>query len=93
MIKVQALDSFEHSGRRARGDCFEVSEKVAAALVRKGLVRVVGGEFVKGPQRAGGAPSSASPAAQASPQTTAKPSVAGAKKRGRKKKTTLEASS
>lgn len=85
MIKVEALQSFEHSGARKPGDRFQVSDRHAADLSRRGMVRVLDGKLAD-PPPAGGEPSSASPAAPASPQTTAKPSGAGGKKRGRKKK-------
>ena len=85
MIQVEALQSFEHSGPRKPGDRFPVSERHAAELGRKGMVRVLGGKRAD-PPPAGGEPSSASPAAPASQQTTANPSAGGAKKRARKKK-------
>lgn len=84
MIEVEALQSFEHSKSRKRGETFEVSERVAAELSRKKLVRVVG--EVANPSKAAGGQSSALPVVPASQQTTAKPSAAGGKKRGRPKK-------
>jgi len=85
MIEVRALRSFEHSGRRVRGDRFHVTEKQAAQLAFKGLVAAMASE-VESPPTADGEPSSASPAAPASPQATSSVSAGGAKKRGRPKK-------
>lgn len=84
MIEVEALQSFEHSASRKRGERFEVSERVSTELARRGLVRIIAAQTH--PPQAAGTPSSASLAAQASQQTTAKPSAAGVKKRGRPKK-------
>lgn len=84
MIEVEALQSFEHSAPRRRGDRFEISERVAAELARKKLVRIVAP--VDSPSPAAGTPSSALLAAQASQQTIAKPSDAGVRKRGRRRK-------
>lgn len=43
MIKVKALFSLEHYGRRDRGAEFEVSDQHAALLVKRGLAVVLGG--------------------------------------------------
>lgn len=40
MIKVRALFSLEHCGRRDRGAEFEVSDQHAALLVKRGLAAV-----------------------------------------------------
>lgn len=77
MTTVEALTGFDHGGNRRRGSRFQVSEHTAKALARAGLVRVTENR----PKKADGAKSSASPAAPASPQTTAKPRSGGAKDR------------
>jgi hypothetical protein len=74
MISVTALQSFDHYGRRRRGDMFEVSEHAAAQLRARGLVSYSAQEIVTNPPPAAGAKRSASPAAPASPPTTAKKS-------------------
>lgn len=84
MVMVTAICGFSHGSSRKRGECFEVSDSVAERLRRKGLVQYQGGGAEAsglGPSSAAGAPSSASRAAQASPQTTAKPSASGGRKR------------
>lgn len=78
MVKVTARASFEHGGKRRPGDEFEVSEFQARELVRRGLVAMTEGD--RNPLPAAGEPSSASQAAQASPQTTAKPSGRGGRR-------------
>lgn len=75
MQTVEALSGFDHGGNRRRGSRFQVSDHTAKELARAGLVRVVEDH----PKKADGAKSSASPAAQASPQTTAKRSGRGGK--------------
>ena len=65
---VEALQSFEHGGARRRYSRFSVSEPVARDLATRGLVRIIDDR----PQQAAGTPLSASPAAPASPRTTAK---------------------
>ncbi|MCY1365648.1 hypothetical protein D9M69_525060 [compost metagenome] len=75
MVLVTATAGFDHGGRRARGDEFEVSLQQARALRGKGLVRF--DEQQADPACAAGETSSASPAAPASPQTTAKASRRG----------------
>lgn len=77
MPTVEALTGFDHGGNRRRGTRFPVSDQTAKALARAGLVRIVEDH----PKQAAGTPSSASPAAQASPQTTAKRSGRGGKRR------------
>ena len=76
MPTVEALQSFEHGGARRRYSRFSVSEPTARDLATRGLVRIVD----ERPQQAAGSPLSASPAAPASPQTTAKKSGRGAAK-------------
>lgn len=76
MQTVEALTGFDHGGKRCRGDQFKVSDNVAQQLSRARLVRVIEAR----PQKVAGAKSSASPAAQASPQTTAKRSKRGGRK-------------
>lgn len=80
MPEVTALTAFEHNGTRRRGDSFPVSDAHAKALQEAGLVTING--VAEDPSKAAGAKSSASPAARASRQKTAKPSAAGEKKRG-----------
>lgn len=82
MIEVIALTGFEHGSRRRRDERFFVSEQVATRLKAKRLVAVV--EDAARPSKPAGAPSSASQAGQASPQTTSKRSAAGAKPRQKK---------
>lgn len=83
MTRVIALQSMEHGGPRRRGDAFEVSPQVAEQLARRGLARALGDDVPLDPSMAVGTPSSASPAAPASPQTTAPASAPGALRRGR----------
>lgn len=78
MVLVTATTGFDHGGRRRRGDEFEVSPQQAEALKRNGLVTY--DEAPVDPGSAAGETSSASQAAPASPQTTAKPSRRGAGK-------------
>ncbi len=47
MVKVIAISSFEHQGRRARGAEFEVSPQHADLLRARGLVKL-GGNAVEG---------------------------------------------
>lgn len=75
--QVEALMGFDHNGRRRRGAQFSVSDQVAKELHRAGLVRIL-----PDPAKAPAPRTSASPAGQASPQTTAD-----ASKRGGKRKT------
>lgn len=97
MIEVEALQSFEHSGPKKRGQRFEVSESHAKGLERALLVKVLGaGSTTANPSTAAGAKSSASPVVQASPQTTASPSDNGEmplRKRGRQRKVKVEEAS
>ena len=76
MPEVRALSAFEHNGSRRRNELFEVSDTHARALEKAGLVEIVGA--AGDPGKAAGAKSSASPAAPASRQTTAKKSGGGA---------------
>ena len=77
MPEVTALQSFDHTGRRRRGERFTVSDGHAAALVRAGLVSMAAPDD---PGQAAGGKPSASPAAPASPLTTASVSASGGKK-------------
>lgn len=79
MTKVIALRSFEHSGSRRRDSRFDVSERVAQALLKKGLVDIVYDPAGKAPVpvSATGEKSSASPAARASRRRTARQSTPG----------------
>lgn len=77
MVSVTALTGFEHGGKRKRADVFDVSEAHAKALKRAGLVSYEASQV--DPIDAAGAKLSASPAAQVSPQTTAKKPSTGAK--------------
>lgn len=79
MAVVIAVISFDHGGSRRRGDEFEVSDVQAAALMRAGLVIVREGD--QDPSKAGGKKSSASPAARALTQTTARKSATGGKRK------------
>lgn len=82
MPDVIALTSFDHDRHpRKRGTRFTVSDPVARDLCQRGLVRIV----IENPSQAPASHSSASPAGQASQQTTAKQSGSGGK-RGRPKK-------
>ena len=87
MPYVIALQSFDHGQRRAKGARFLASDREAEKMRRKGLVMIDAGLPQDSlPIQPAGAPSSASPAAQASQQTTASESEPGVKRRGRKPK-------
>lgn len=76
MKTVVAIQSFQHSGPRTRGDVFEVSDQTADKLTRAGLVR----SFQKAkndPLMAVGEKPSASPAVRVSRRRTAKKSKRG----------------
>lgn len=79
MVEVVALQGMEHNGSRKRGQRFNVSEHQAKALERAGLVARKAS--ATDPNKAVGAKSSASPAAQASPQTTSKKSKRGGQRK------------
>lgn len=79
MVMVTARTSFEHGGRRRPGDEFDVSEHQAKQLAARGLVHPTVSD--NDPSVAAGELSSASQAAQALPQTTAKPSGRGGKRK------------
>lgn len=84
MPYVHALRSFVHGETRERNSRFFVTDPVARDLARAGLVRILEGDPDEGgPAPADGERSSALPAAQASPQATAKPSKAGGRRRKR----------
>lgn len=76
MITVIAIKNFEHHGPVGRGDHLRVSPAVADKLCARGLVVLASAR----PPVAPGGMSSASPAAQVSPQTTAKRSRRGARR-------------
>lgn len=98
-MKVTPIKSFPHDrrGQMLAGRAYDLPEAEAARLLKLGLVRVCSPDEYETkvvtqtpvapsvPSLADGEvqPSSASPAAQVSQQTTAKPSDAGGKKRGR----------
>lgn len=98
-MRVIPIRSFPHDrrGQMAAGRVYDVDEAEGRRLMSLRLVRVASPDEgtgqvavpqgAPGPSPAGGEaqPSSASPAAQASPQTTAKPSAAGGKKKGKKR--------
>lgn len=73
-VKVKALSSFDHGGDRKKNSEFLVSDQTAKQLAQVGLVRILGPQEPE----AGGAKSSASPAAPASKRQTAKKSKPGA---------------
>jgi hypothetical protein len=81
METVIARTGFEHHGTVRRGQALTVSSGVAAQLARAGLVDRAPAQAAGDPRKAAGRPSSASPAAPASPQTTAAPSKRGGGKR------------
>lgn len=80
MTDVIAIASFKHYAKDVKiGDRLTVSSSVASQLVRNRLVELADGAPVPEihPKQPSGAKSSASPAGQASPQTTAILSAAG----------------
>ncbi|EPO7918061.1 hypothetical protein ACQYZM_29520 [Pseudomonas aeruginosa] len=79
MVLVTATTGFDHGGRRKRGEEFDVSPQQALALKRNGLVTY--DENQSDPEPAAGEKSSASQVAPVSPQTTARQSGRGAKKK------------
>ena len=80
METVIAISSFDHDAQKVRrGQALTVSPQMADELVRNGLVRRM--RDPANPRRAAGTRSSASPAVQASPQTTAKQSGAGSRRK------------
>jgi len=85
MPEVVALSSFEHNGKRRRGDQFAVSDAHALALSRAGLVMLA---EESAPTKATGSPltSSASPVALVLPEQTLSESESGGKRRGRPRK-------
>lgn len=79
MPLVEALQQFDHgSEQKRRGDQFRVSDPVAREFERRGLAKIISHMGVARPKKPAGTPPSASPAGQASPQTTAIVSEAGA---------------
>lgn len=79
MPLIEALQQFDHGPDvRRRGDQFRVSDPVAREFERRGLARIISHMGVARPKKPAGTPPSASPAGQASPQTTAIVSEAGA---------------
>lgn len=76
-------------GRKVAGDVVDLPDRVALRYLEAGAVERYETKVVREThfQAAGAAePSSASPAAQVLPETTAKPSESGGKKRGRPRK-------
>lgn len=74
-------------GPRVAGDVVDLPEKIALRYLERGAVERYETKVVRDtpfPEAGGAALSSASPAAQASPKKTAKPSVAGDKPKRRK---------
>lgn len=88
MKQVQALRSFIHGEPRKRNERFSVTSQTAAELEQKGLVRILSdeGPAAETHSTADGEESFASPAAPDLPQTNAKRSGRG----GRRKKGALE---
>jgi hypothetical protein len=87
MKQVQALRSFIHGEPRKRNERFSVMNQTAAELEQKGLVLILGdeGSTAETHSTADGEKSFASPAAPDLPQTNAKRSGSG----GRRKKDPL----
>lgn len=81
MAGVMALQNFDHGGPRKRGDLFEVSDQVAKKLKARKLVVLDGDAHPLRPMKAAGAKLSALPVAQVLPQTIAKKSKNGAKRK------------
>jgi hypothetical protein len=80
METVIAISSFDHDDQKVRrGQQLTVSPQTADDLVRNALVRRM--RDPANPSKAAGTRSSASPAAPASPQTTAKQSAGGGRRR------------
>ncbi|MCP1646987.1 hypothetical protein [Pseudomonas nitroreducens] len=79
MVLVTATAGFDHDARRKLGEEFDVSRQHAEALKKKGLVTY--DENQSDPEPAAGEKSSASQVAPVSPQTTARQSGRGAKKK------------
>lgn len=79
-MEVQAIESFEHNGRRARGVRFHVSDQQAEKLLARRLVKIVPAQDTEVPPPAAGNPSSASPAAPVSRQRTRRRSAAGVRR-------------
>lgn len=77
-MEVQAIESFEHNGRRARGVRFHVSDQQAEKLLARRLVKIVPARDTEVPPPAAGNPSSASPAAPVSRQRTRRLRASGA---------------
>lgn len=80
-MKVEPLISFDHNGPRKVGVPFDVSDRIAGLLSRKGLVRMLGANTVPLAETGVGAAtaSSASPVDQVSLPKTSKKSKHGAK--------------
>ena len=76
-------------GRKVAGDVLDLPEKVALKYLECGAVERYETKVIRNvplPDAGAAEPLSASPVAQASAEPTAKPSEAGAKKRGRPRK-------
>jgi hypothetical protein len=81
MVTVTAIQNFDHGDKKRRGDVFEVSDPTAQKLKARGLVVIDGEAHPLHPTEAAGVKLSALPAAQALPQTIAKKSGNGGKKK------------
>lgn len=81
MIGVMAIQNFDHDGKKRRGDFFHVSDQAAQKLKARGLVVIDGEAHPSRPEKAAGGKLSALPADQALPQTIAKKSGNGGKKK------------
>lgn len=91
-MKVVVCDKREiylMDGPRYAGDVVDLPDRIAERYLAQGAVERYETKVIREvPFQAAGAeePSSASPAAQVLPETTAKPSESGVKKRGRPRK-------
>jgi len=81
MPGVMALQNFDHGDKKKRGDFFEVSDHVAKKLKARGLVVIDGEAHPLRPTKAAGSRSSVLPVAQVLPQTIAKKSGRGGKRK------------
>lgn len=80
MLKVQAVRTFDHGGKRKKGSIFKLTEATAHDLAQRGLISVVvePPKVEERPKQAAGQKSSASPAAPVSRRRTARRSASGA---------------
>lgn len=79
MPVVVALESFDHYGKRSRGESFLVGDYQAKKLMKAGLVTLQGAK--NDPRVPSGGKSSASPAGQVSEQTMSRRSRRGGRRR------------